>query len=308
MHLLALAIVLSSLSFAQNPPEPEIVQSAKSPYDLARYINSHDDIDWAPLWQALGVDAQLGLPRSLDCAAELIVVDNPEQVILIVNASLPFDVYLRFQKGERGEWRLTGKYYANVWDGNPHRHQIVRAGSTQFLLVSTHGAHGSDIDEELEDWLDLSRPNLEPVFSYAVRGNEDGLGAGISREIEAGAHAISPTEIELHLTVSLSYSVGSLRLGEFEFFGSYSRAPGGKFALRTVRSGYPPSPITERDFEAFARVDTASQEQEIKYALPGLKEIAAGENDDAKQWLRRILERTSDTPEKRTLLELLAKP
>jgi hypothetical protein len=307
MYRLA-ATILASVAFAQNAPGPDIVRAAKSPYGLARYINSHDEIDWAPLWRALGIDVKLGLPCSMNCAAELIVIENPEQVILIVNAFLAFDVYLRFEKGETGEWRVTGKYYANVWDGNPHRHEIVRAGSTQFLLVSTHGGHGSGLDEEMEDWLDLSRPSFEPVFSYAVRGHEDAMGFGISREIEAVAHANSPTEIELGLTIYFSYSSGDLALGRFEFFGNYSRALGGTFALQSVRSGYQPSPITKRDFEAFVRVGGASEAQEIKYALPRLKEIASGKNDEAKQWLRHILGRISDTPEKRTLLELLTKP
>jgi hypothetical protein len=308
MYRLAATIVLSSVAFAQNAPEPDIVRAAKSPYDLARYINSHDEIDWVPLWKALGVDEGLGLPCSTNCTAELIVVDNPEQAILIVNAFLPFDVYLRFEKGKTGEWRVTGKYTANVWDGNPHRHEIVRAGSTQFLLVSTHGGHGSGLDEEMEDWLDLSRSSFEPVFSYAVRGHEDAMGAGISREIEADASANSSTEIELDLTVYLSFSTGGLGLGRFEFVGTYSRAPGGTFALQTVRSGDPPSAITKPDFEAFVRMGSASQEQEIKYALPRLKEIADGKNDEAKRWLRYVLDRAGDSPEKRTLLELLAKP
>src|SRR5580704_12199225 len=106
MHRLAATIVLSSVAFAQNAPEPDIVRAAKSPYDLARYINSHDEIDWEPLWKALGVDEELGLPCSRNCTAELILVDNPEQAILIVNASLAFDVYLRFEKGKTGEWRV----------------------------------------------------------------------------------------------------------------------------------------------------------------------------------------------------------
>jgi hypothetical protein len=217
MYRLAAIIILSSVAFAQNAQEhaqePEIVRAAKSPYDLVRYINSHDDIDWKPLWQILGVDAQFGLTCSRNCAAELIVIENPEQAILIVNASLPYDAYLRFEKGPVGEWRVTGKYQANVWDGAPHRHEIVRAGNTQFLLVSTHSAHGSDIDEEMEVWFDLSRPSFQPVFSYGLRGDEDALEAGISRDIEAFAHANSSTEIQLRLTVNLSYSAGRLDPG-----------------------------------------------------------------------------------------------
>ncbi len=308
MYRLAATIILSSVAFAQNAQEPEIVRAAKSPNDLARYINSHDDIDWEPLWRTLGVDAPLGLPCSRDCAAEIIVFENPEQTILIVNASLPFDVYLRFEKGPAGEWRVSGKYYANVWDGNPHRHGIVRAGNTQFLLVSTHGAHGSDIDEEMEAWFDLSRSSFQPVFSYSLRGGENALGAGISREIEANALANSSTEIELRLNMYLSYSSGGLGLGRFEFIGVYTRATGGDFSLQEAHTGYPPSHISNQEFNDFAKIGGASQEEEIKYALPRLKEVAAGNDDDAKMWLRHTLDRTDDTPEKRTLLELLAKP
>lgn len=308
MYRLAATLILSCLALAQDTPEPEIVRAAKSPYDLARYINSHDEIDWAPLWQALGVDVSLGLACAMNCAAELIVIDDPAQAILIVNASLPFDVYLRFAKEAGGAWRVTGKYYANVWDGTPHRHEIVRAGDTLFLLISTHGAHGSDIDEEMEVWIDLSIPSFEPVFSYSVRGHSDALSGGISSEIDAGAHANSSVEITLRLSVYLSYSVGSVGLGRFEFAGLYTRAGGGKFTLRSVRSIDPSVPISTSDFEDFARVGTASQEQEIRYALPRLKEVAAGKDQDAKLWLRRVLGRADDTPEKRELLAVLAKP
>jgi hypothetical protein len=79
MYRLAATIILSSVAFAQNAPDPDIVRAAKSPYDLARFINSNDEIDWAPLWQALGVDAKLGLSCSMNCAAEIIMVQNPEQ-------------------------------------------------------------------------------------------------------------------------------------------------------------------------------------------------------------------------------------
>lgn len=236
------------------------------------------------------------------------VIEDREQAILIVNATLPYDVYLRFQKGPAGEWRVTGEFLANVWDGNLHRHGVVRAGNTQFLVVSTHGAHGSDTDEEREAWFDLSRPSFQPVFSYSVRGNEDALGAGISSEIEAFALANSSRELELHLTVNLSYSSGGLNLGRLEWIGVYSRDVGGDFALQEAHAGYPPSRIPNQEFADFSRIGGASQEEEIKHALPRLKEIAAGNNPDAKMWLRRILDRTGDTPEKRTLLELLAKP
>jgi hypothetical protein len=160
----------------------------------------------------------------------------------------------------------------------------------------------------MEAWFDLSRPSFQPVFSYSLRGHEDAMGAGISREIEAGAHANSSTEIELRLTTYLSYSSQGLGLGRFEFSGIYSRATGGDFSLQEAHTAYPRSHIPNQEFNDFAKIGGASQEEEIKYALPRLKEVAAGNDEDAKMWLRQILDRTDDTPEKLTLLELLAKP
>jgi len=302
------AVFFSVVALGQNAAEPEIVRAAKSPYDLARYINSHDDVDWDSLWHALSIDENLGLPCSMNCTAELVVVDSPEQVILILNGSLPYDVYLRYQRGEAQAWRVAGKYDADVL-GNPHRHQMVRAGNTQFLVISTRGGHGSGLDEEREDWLDLSRPSFQPVFSYTIRGHFDIMGAGISSEIQAGANANSANEIEHRITVDLSYSTGGLGLGRFEFVGIYTRVPGGDFSLQEAHtSDFPPSSIPRPDFAGFARAGGASPEAEVKYALPRLKEIAAGKDDDAKRWLRYILGRIDETPEKRTLLELLAKP
>jgi hypothetical protein len=38
----------------------------------------------------------------------------------------------------------------------------------------------------------------------------------------------------------------------------------------------------------------------LAYALPGLQKIAIGSDSEAKEWLRSILEKAKDTPEKRT--------
>ena len=43
----------------------------------------------------------------------------------------------------------------------------------------------------------------------------------------------------------------------------------------------------------------------LVYALPGLKELAAGKRTEAKDELRTMLGKCSDTPEKRTLLALI---
>lgn len=49
MYRLAAAIILSSVAFAQNALDPAIVRTAKSPFDLATYVDSHFNIDWKPM-------------------------------------------------------------------------------------------------------------------------------------------------------------------------------------------------------------------------------------------------------------------
>ena len=48
-----------------------------------------------------------------------------------------------------------------------------------------------------------------------------------------------------------------------------------------------------------------SNDQLPIYALPRMKELAAGTDDNDKEWLRSVLSFCKDTPEKRTLQALL---
>lgn len=275
MYRFLVAIVLSSVTFAQNASNREIGRAAKSPYDLAKYINSHDEIDWKSLWQSLGIEAPLGVGCSMNCTAELITVQNPDQVILLLNATLPRDVYLRYQREGAGMWRFTGKYFANVWDGNPHRHNIVRAGSTQFLVVSTHGGHGSDLDEEMQDWLDLSQPTFEPVFAHTVHGRERRV-YGYELAITGDAHP-SPTGITLR--IHDTFTGFACTLGDVSLEALYGRATSPAFVIQSARlSSGAAIPIS--DFQDLARAGHASDELLIRYGMPEMMKIASG--NDAK--------------------------
>jgi len=303
MCRLMVAIVLSSVTFAQNAPDGEISRAAKSPYDLAKYINSHDEIEWKPLWQALGIEAPSGIECSMNCKAELIAVQNPDQVILLVNATLPRDVYLRYQREESGMWQFTGKYYANVWDGNPHRRNIVRAGSTQFLVVSTHGGHGSDLDEEMQDWLDLSQPGLEPVFSHLVHGGER-RPYGYTLEMTGDAFA-SRTGITYR--VRLFFTGFGCVLGDLSLEATYARTADPRFLIQGARLENGPA-IPTGDFQDLARVGQASDQQLFRYSLPHMTEIASAGDPKQKECLSDYLSHAARTPETEQLLKLLAKP
>jgi hypothetical protein len=87
------ALVVSMVALGQNAPVPEIVRAAKSPYDLARFIDSHVGFDWAPLAKSLGIEMPSSVPPcEMQCSTELLLLQNPDQVILIVEAGPPYDL------------------------------------------------------------------------------------------------------------------------------------------------------------------------------------------------------------------------
>jgi hypothetical protein len=60
------------------------------------------------------------------------------------------------------------------------------------------------------------------------------------------------------------------------------------------------------DFEELANISGGpSNERLLVYALPRLKEIATGSDAENKEWLRSVVARCNETPEKRTLQALL---
>ncbi len=70
----------------------ELASLAASPYELARYVETHRDFDWQPLWQALGIkDQEVFLPPCEEnfsgvapCSSELITVADPLQMIVLL--------------------------------------------------------------------------------------------------------------------------------------------------------------------------------------------------------------------------------
>jgi hypothetical protein len=51
MFRLVAAVILSPLAVAQTA---DLARAAKSPTQLARYVESHKTLDWDQLWNALG--------------------------------------------------------------------------------------------------------------------------------------------------------------------------------------------------------------------------------------------------------------
>ncbi|HEX4232161.1 MAG TPA: hypothetical protein VHZ07_26070 [Bryobacteraceae bacterium] len=312
MYRFAVAIILASVGLAQDAPDSDLVRAAKSPYALARYIDSHMGFAWEPLWKTLGIEERIFIQPcgelsggALGCSTEIIDIQNPDQVILIVQGDMPvYDVYLRFEKGSKGDWDFAGEYGVNIRN-HPRRHEITRVRGTPFLRVSRQGVYGSGVDSEIEDWIDLTQPDFNPVFSFTVQGHDSEYASGIGREIYTIA---SPTRTGIDLILDVVFSGPDVDLGHAEYVGTYTRSRGPKFSLQTVRTSDGSPTISNKDFENLSEIDSdLTEEQLLVYTLPRLKEIASGQDKDAKDWLKGILDHCKDTPEKRTLLDLLSK-
>lgn len=317
MYRLATTIILSSVAFAQNAQEAEIVGAGKSPFDLARYIDSHPTIDWKPLWTAMGNggDPPKELPRcapypvGIFCSTELITVINPSQVIVLVHAdSSGYDAYLRFRE-QKGSWKFAGYYLAYVL---PRRHELFRFGDKYFLKIAESGVRASDFALELERWFDLTQATFEPVFSFPVQASLNAWTFGIGRQMDGYAVQGRNSAVEtISLNLNVSFFFAASDLGSQSYGATYERSPGEtKFKIKSATSPFGSrSTIPTKSFEEMADIiNGPSTEQILVYALSGLKKLATGKDAETKEDLKRMLEKCEDTPEKRTLLELLGKP
>ncbi len=188
----------------------------------------------------------------------------------------------------------------------------MRVGGKPFLKISSdHSQFGFGVSQEIEDWFDLTQPDLEPVFSFTADGGEGRFSMGVGRSIHAQASLSQAAGLErIDLILSVHLDGPGLDL-EAMYLGIYERpANQKKFTLRIAYSGLDRrTTISAKDFEELADpFSGVSNQQLLVYALPGLQKIAAGSDPDARQWLQSILSHAKDTPEKRALLDLLTKP
>jgi hypothetical protein len=306
---------------AQPGAETAVAAAVRSPETLARYVESHNAIDWKILRQALKLpEAEYWLapcggevPASeAPCSAELATVLNPDQTIVVIRGgSFSYTVeYLRYLRDAKGGWRFAGENSA-FQRNSPSHHKIIRVGNKPFLAISSdHSQNGAAVQQVLEDWFDLTLPDFEPVFSVTVEGSQWRFGFGVGRNMHAVYNMTEAGGVE---TVSLILDIDFNGVGldqKAQYIGVYERhALEKKFSLRKVSSGViRGTPMATADFEELADPFSGlSNEKLLVYALPGLQKIAAGSDSAAKDWLRSILEEAEDTPEKRVLLELLGK-
>ncbi len=312
---LAIVAFLLPVVGAAAGVDNELALAAKSPYDIARFVDTHIAFRWEALWQALGIQkkddvfmqpcGEMGGPKR-DCSEELVTILDPFQVILILRHNLAGpEVYLRFLRNtgpdNSGPWEFGGHYSPLVKYFEP-RHRTLRFGRKPFLAVTRQGASGSGLSSEVEDWMDLTLPKFEPVFSLTTEGHYSGLPDRVG--LETFAFPVS-TETDSAERIQVAYQASFTRNGETFAIRSDSATyirRGDEFVFDAGRSKTP-----EADIENIYNFgdDLPSNEDYLRYLLPQLKEIATGPQDELKDWLKRFLDECENTAEKRELQALL---
>ncbi len=311
------AISLAVAAVAQNSPQAEIARAAKSPYDLARYLETHTDFEWAPLWLALGAANPASIEpcvtvadKRARCSTEIVTLLSPDQAIVVVQGGLGLvELYLRFLQEPGGGWKFAGAYGASIKNCDP-MHQVMRLGGRPFLKVAIQSPNfrGPSIvpePNEKEVWFDLTQRDFEPVFSFPTDADQDVNPDGITRHVSAVPHVEGADAIDLMLTVDFDFF--GVQLGSEEFMGRYERHAGEKdFSLRSAQVVAGAAAMPVKDFLDLSDIlFQPGVERMLVYALPGLKELAGGKRSEAREELRLMLAKSKDTPEKRTLLALL---
>ena len=139
---------------------------------------------------------------------------------------------------------------------------MLRFAGKPFLEISVQGISGTGVASEIAEWLDLTLPDFEPVFSYPLQGHHDVGALEIAREIHGNASQQKNSRVEtinLDLRARFSFEQ-TIDLGEFPFTGYYERAPGEKkFSLRRAATypyiGGPATPIPTEDFNEVMDLD-----------------------------------------------------
>jgi hypothetical protein len=295
--------ILSSVVVGQTltPAETaELARAAKDPFDLARFIDTHPAPGWdtevksrtlivAPNYQQRDFEA---------CKSKLLTLKAPEQVIVVIECAFIKD-FVRYTHQSNGSWQAEGT--AGTGPREPTEYKLDRVSGTTFLRVKSELDHGSNVHAEGERWYDLVRPGFEPAFTLMTEVWDDRWNTGIGRKVST---IVAERSDEVRATLRFEFYNQDVTIALWSPTVVYSRVqPGGPYRCRSL------DPIAAcRDLDkltATGETETPPEEYLIRFALPGLKKIATGPDDETKQWLREYIAARTDTPEVRELRALL---
>lgn len=222
---------------------PEIVEAARSPFALKRYVNTHEGFDWEPLWKSLPgpIGGFLPLCGRGDCVAETIVIAAPNQVIVMIeHRDSSMRAYLRYMPAPNATWKCTGAFFplAKYFELS---HRLAFGGEKPFLMITSQGISGSGVSSKIENWFDLTRPEFQPVFGYVVEGHYARTQPWLVRKVKGSAHfrATGVIEVDHSLTITLESDTGqSLPVTSRKHTYTYRPTESGEF-IRNKDNGPP---------------------------------------------------------------------
>lgn len=223
-------------SVAMAGQTPEIVEAARSPFALKRYVNTHEGFDWEPLWKSLPGPKGGFLPLCGrgDCVAETVVIAAPNQVfVMLESRGSALRAYLRYMPAPNATWKCTGVYfpYAKYFDLS---HRLAFGGETPFLMITSQGISGSGVSSKLENWFDLTRAEFQPVFGYVVEGHYSRTQPWLVRKVKGSAHfrAKGVIEVDHSLAITLeSVDAPSILVTSLKHTYAYRPTASGEFVL-----------------------------------------------------------------------------
>jgi len=297
----------------------DLAATATSPYELARYIETHNGFDWGPLWKVLGIrDESVFLQPCEEafrgvagCSSELITVVDPLQVIVLLQ-SRPWEsqVFLRYESAGVGRWRFAGAYAPFAKYFRPE-HRIVRFGAKPYLIVTGQGNAGTGLSSKLESWIDLTANEFKPVLEFTSEGDKLPWPEGIGRTVHGIVTSLETRPVE---RVAVSMNI------EFEAVqdGGDKIALGGRrdrvVYVRKGTAGFEPEPslstATVKEVGVFYD-DLDSDLGDgafLRFNHGGLVALAKSKDEGGRSWLARFLQRCPDGVESRELKALLAGP
>jgi hypothetical protein len=292
----------------------DLASAAKSPYEIARFVDTHITFRWEPLWKSLGIQNDVFMQpcgelngAKRDCSEEFITIPDPFQVILILRHGLAMpEVYLRFLRergtGTTAPWKFGGYYSPLVKYFEP-RHRMLRFGMKPFLVVTRQGISGSGWSSEIDDWIDLTTEKFEPVFSLTTKGHYSGEPDDVGLDTAALVVSTEPSPVEwIQVAYTARFSHSGKAFRSFRSDNAVYVRRGEGFVFDATRSKTPRADI---DNLYDINFDQPSREDYLRYLLPDLKKIAAGRAGDLKDWLTRFLATCENTREERELELLL---
>jgi len=291
---------------------PDNASAATSPEQLVSAFKNGDVADVAALQRALALPATAFKRATAPFRLERI--DEGETTLLTVSdAGRNYWQLLLFRKTDAG-WRFVGPLdYANSQEGRQPAYRFVGDGRPQgkswFVVASAVGS-GAGYSRSEEVWYDLGGERIREALRYPVEESRTAIDVPnvantppfvtrIVGKMEPAAVSGGPFAVDVRFDVAYTNGLTKEVPEAAELFRlkstlryAYNEAAG-VFRLDADRSD-------RRDWNFAVWPDELLRQQPEQ-----LLAIATGDDDAKKRWLKLLLDRLIQSPQKTALLDKL---